>query len=359
MGAVLLFTSLRVWMINSIARTLTAVLFLYTATSAGWAQTPDTWQPKKPVEVVLMGAAGGGSERAVRFIVDIIKKHQLTTAMLTPTAKEGGAGVEAFSYFLKAPDPDHVLLMSARPFYMTAMRHPELKADISLFTPIAQMGVDAFILWVQGDRQDINTMDDFVKAVQKKKSETGQDWIMAGQWDDSEDSILTAMLNSKYNINIKYKGFPHGDDAGKQIVEKKADSTLNNPSELSEAYRQNKVKPIVAFSKKRLHAFPDTPTLIEAGYDFSHDMPRVIAGPPMMSPEAQLYYARLFKKVFNTQEWQEYREKSSLYDKFMTGPALTDHWQENVHARHRILSIVDVLKAMTSPTASTQNAKRK
>jgi putative tricarboxylic transport membrane protein len=299
-----------------------------------------------------MGAPGGGSERAVRYLLDIVKKHQLTTATLTPVPKPGGLGVEAFAYLLKAPDPDHILLMSARTFYMTAMRHPELKADISLFTPIALMGTDAFLLWVQGDRQDINTMDDFVKAVRRKKSQTGQDWIMAGQGNDSEDSLLTALLNSKYNINIKYVGFEHGSDAGNQIIQKKADSTLNNPSELIEPYREHKVKPIVIFSKRRLAVFPDTPTITEAGYSFAHDMPRVIAGPPAMSPEAQLFYARLFKKIYNSQEWKEYREKAGLYDKLMTGPALTEHWQEHVHARRQMLAVVDMLKAMTPATAA-------
>jgi putative tricarboxylic transport membrane protein len=339
-------------MMSSVVRVLTIGLVLSTAISTSRAQEPGGWQPKKPVEVVLMGAAGGGSERAVRFIADIIKKHQLATTALTPTPKPGGAGVEAFAYFLKAPDPDHVLLMSSRTFYMTAMRHPELKADISLFTPIALMGVDAFVLWVQGDRQDINTLDDFVKAAQKKKSETGQDWVMAGQWDDSEDSTLTAVLNSKYNINIKYVGFEHSHDVGRSIIDKKVDSTLNNPSELMDAYQQHKVKPVVIFSRQRLHGFPDTPTLIEAGYEFSHDMPRVIAGPPAMSPEAQLYYARLFKKVFNTEDWKTYREKSNLYDKFITGPALTERWQENVRERQRVLSVVNVLKAMAPAQAT-------
>lgn len=336
------------------AGVLVMLLASWAATPIALGQTPEPWQPKKPVEIVLMGAPGGGSERAVRFLIDIIKKHQLTPATLTPTPKPGGLGVEAFAYVLKSPDPDHTLLMSARTFYMTALRHPELHADISLFTPIALMGTDAFLLWVQGDRGDINTIDDFVKAVQKKKRETGQDWIMAGQGDDSEDSILTSVINTKYNINIKYVGFQQGSDAGREIVERKADSTLNNPSELIEPYRDHKVKPIVIFSKSRLQSFPNTPTLIETGYQFSHDMPRVIAGPPAMSLDAQLFYTRLFKKVFDSAEWKEYRAKSSLYDKFMTGPALIEHWQEHIRARHKIIAIVDVLKAMQPATATVQ-----
>lgn len=321
------------------------------------AQAPESWQPKKPVEVVLMGAPGGGSERAVRFLIDIIKKHQLASATLVPTPKPGGLGVEAFSYLLKSPDPDHTLIMSARTFYMTALRHPELKADISLFTPIALMGTDAFVLWVQGDRADINTVDDFVKAVQKKKRETGQDWIMAGQGDDSEDSLLTALLNSKYNLNIKYVGFQHGSDSGRELVSRKADSTLNNPSELADPYREKKVKPVAVFSKGRLRSFPDTPTLIETGYQFSHDMPRVVAGPPGMGMEAQLYYTRLFKKVFDTPEWKDYREKASLYDKFMTGPALVEHWQEHLRARNKVLTLVSVLNGIPSATAAVPRNK--
>ena len=304
-----------------------------------------------------MAAPGGGSDKAVRFMVELIKKHQLAPITITPMNKHTGLGAEAFTYFLKAPDPDHILLMNAKTFYMVALRRPELKVNISLFTPIALMGTDVFLLWVHGDRQEINTMADFVKAVQAKKKETGQDWVMAGSGADSEDSMLTGLLNAKYKLTMKYLPCASGAEVARNLLEKKANSTLNNPSEVIEPYRSHTAKPIVTFSAQRLPAFPDTPTLIETGDNFSHDMPRVVAGPPGMSQEAQLFYARLFKKVYSTPEWQAYRQEKSLSGKFITGPALTEYWQNHIVVRRNMLSVIDMFSASSTSATAVPSPK--
>ena len=57
-----------------------------------------------------------------------------------------------------------------------------------------RMAEDTFCLWVNSDRKDINSVDDFVKAAKAK----GGDWIMAGTGKSSEDNLLTDFLNSAY-----------------------------------------------------------------------------------------------------------------------------------------------------------------
>jgi putative tricarboxylic transport membrane protein len=106
------------------------------------------------------------------------------------------------------------------------------------------------------------------------------------------------------------------------------------------------MKPLIVFSRERLPAFPEASTLVETGDPFSHAMPRIIAGPPGMSAEAQLYYVKLFKKVFDSPEWRAYREENSLTGKFITGPALTENWQDEIHKRRNTLTTISVFNAM-------------
>jgi tripartite-type tricarboxylate transporter receptor subunit TctC len=333
---------------------LIALALLVTSTAALAQDAP--WAPKKPVELITMSSAGSTSNAATQVMVEIIKKYQLAPVTVTLVNKPGGMGSEAFAYFLNAPDPDHVLLTNSKTFYILELRHPELHVDIGLFTPIALMGVDSFMLWVHGDLLNINTMDDFAKAVREKKEKTGQDWIMAGTGVDSEDSLLTALINDKYRLEIKYLPCSGGGEVSRLLLEKKADSTLNYAGDLLESSRNHQVKPVVTFSNHRLPEYPDTPTLIELGDNFSHDMPRLFAGPPKMSPEAQAFYARLFHKIFLTPEWKAYREQKILSGKFMTGPALTDYWLEQLHSRRTLLSVEDIFDAVNHHTASAGHA---
>ena len=51
-------------------------------------------------------------------------------------------------------------------------------------------------------------------------------------------------------------------------------------------------------------------------------MQRSVVGAPQMSAEARAYYEQLFRKLFESQEWQQYRAKNSLFGEFTTGTAL-------------------------------------
>jgi len=46
-------------------------------------------------------------------------------------------------------------------------------------------------------------------------------------------------------------------------------------------------------------------------------MQRSIVGAPGMSYAAASYYQRLFKKVFDSADWQKYRKKKSLMGSFL------------------------------------------
>jgi tripartite-type tricarboxylate transporter receptor subunit TctC len=79
--------------------------------------------------------------------------------------------------------------------------------------------------------------------------------------------------------------------------------------------------------------FPDVPTFKEIGKDFSYFMQRSVVGAPGMSKEAAEYYRGVFKKVYDSKEWQEYMRTKSLQGEFMTGDALLKYWttQRDVH----------------------------
>jgi tripartite-type tricarboxylate transporter receptor subunit TctC len=302
------------------------------------------WAPAKPVEFVVLAGPNGGSNKAVQLIIDIVKKHNLANISFTVVYKPANSGAEGFEYFLKAPDIDHTLVFSSTAFYVVPLRHPELGIDLSLFAPIAGMGVDTMILWVPGGRKDINTLADFANAVREKKAKTGQDWVMSGFGEESTSRLLTNFLEANYEIKLKYLTTLSGGDSGKQVMEGQAESTINPPAPLNDAYKTGKLKPVVAFSEERQKEFANVPTMIETGVKFSLEPQRSISGPPGMSPEAREYYSRLFRKVFDTPEWQDYRVKSSLHGQFTSGPELLKSMLRELKMHRVMISFMDMIK---------------
>ena len=300
----------------------------FTAASVDSAKA---WEPKKPVEFVIMAGKGGGADKAVRFIQTIIAKNKLSSKPFTPVNKPGGSGAEALVHVKNAKDPDHTLMFTLNSFYTTPLLQPGLGIDIKTFTPVGRMAEDTFLLWVHKD-SGITTVDQFVKAAKAK----GNGWIMAGTGKNSEDNILTDFLNKTYGLNMKYVPYKGGGRVAKELAGKNADSTVNNPSEQLGFYQAGKTRPIAAFTPARLPLFSDAPTFRELGKDFVYFMQRTVVGAPGMSKEAATYYRQLFAEIYGSDEWQGYMTKKSLQGGFITGDILMRYWLKE-KAVHKVM----------------------
>ena len=298
------------------------------------------WEPKKPVEFVVMAGKGGGADKAVRLMQAIIAKDKLSNVPFTPINKPGGTGAEALIHLKGKKGDNHTIMFTLNSFYTTPLRQPGLGVNIEEFTPIMRMAEDTFCLWVHSDRKDINSVDDFVKAAKAK----GKGWIMAGTGKASEDNLLTDFLNSAYGLKMKYVPYKGGGKVAKELAGKNADSTVNNPSEQLGFYEAGTTKPLACFTPERIALFKDSPTFKELGQDFVYFMQRTVVGAPGMDPEAVKYYQDLFNKVFTSEAWQTYRKKKALQGDALSGDALMAYWKNERDVHKAMLMKMGAIK---------------
>ncbi|NNF96489.1 MAG: tripartite tricarboxylate transporter substrate binding protein [Halobacteria archaeon] len=291
-----------------------------------------SWTPKKPVEFVIMAGKGGGADKMSRLMQSIIEKHKLSPKPVIPVNKPGGSGAEALIHLKQKTGDDHTIMVTLNSFYTTPLRNPGLNVDINTFAPVGRMAEDTFLLWVHSDTP-IKTVSDFVKAAKAK----GNDWIMAGTGKGQEDELLTNFLNSAYGLKMRYVPYKGGGRVAKELAGKHADSTVNNPSEQLGFYQAGNTRPLAAFTPERLPLFKDAPTFRELGKDMVYFMQRSVVGAPGMSEEALAFYQNLFKKVYETPEWQDYMAKKSLRGEFLTGQALKDYWKKEKEIHRTML----------------------
>ncbi len=301
------------------------------------------WAPTKPIEFVVMAGQGGGADKAVRFITQAMADEKLIPVPINVVNKPGKSGGEAMAYLKSKAGDNHTIMFTLNSFYTTPLELPELGIDISTFAPIGRLAEDVFLLWVHSDRKDINNIDDFVKAAKEK----GAGWVMAGTGNGAEDSLLTDFLNATYGLQMTYKAFKGGGAVAKELADKSADSTVNNPSEQAEFYAKGVTKPLVVFTPQRLPAYQKTPALRETGMDFQYFMQRSVVGAPGMAKPAEAYYQNLFKRFFAGPAWQDYRKKNSLSGDFISGDALRQYWlkEREKHARWKMALEVMLMKS--------------
>jgi tripartite-type tricarboxylate transporter receptor subunit TctC len=309
-----------------------SALVLGTALSLTPEDASAAWEPKKPVDFVIMAGKGGGADKMARFMQSIIEKHNLSSKPFVPINKPGGSGAESLIHLksTSGDSKDHTIMVTLNSFYTTPLRQPGLAVDISTFAPIARMAEDTFLLWVHKD-SGINNVADFVSAAKAK----GDNWIMAGTGKGQEDQLLTDFLNRAYGLKMKYVPFKGGGRVAKELAGKHADSTVNNPSEQLGFYEAGNTRPLAAFTPDRLELFGDAPTFKELGKDFVYFMQRSVVGAPGMSTEAEAFYRGVFAQVYASDEWQDYMQKKSLYGGFLTGRRLKDYWtrERDIHQK--------------------------
>jgi len=321
------------------AALLAAATMATMATTANIAHAEEGWTPKKPVEFVIMAGPGGGADKMARLMQTVIQKHHFSPKPFIPVNKPGGSGAEALIYMKSKAGDDHTIMVTLNSFYTTPLRQPALDVDPLTFTPIARMAEDTFILWVNKD-SGITNIDEYVAAAKK----AGREWSMAGTGRAQEDELLTQFLNTAYGLDMKYVPFKGGGDVAKQLAGKHVNSTVNNPSEAIGFYQSGDVVPIVTFTKTRLPQFPDVPTMTEVGKPYSYFMQRSVVGPPDMDQAAYEFYRDVFRKVYDSEEWQKYMKSKSLLGEFITGNDLLDYWKVNYDTHKKLLTEIGEIK---------------
>ena len=291
------------------------------------------WQPRKPIDFVIMAGPGGGADQIARFIQSVAEKKDMTNRPLVPNNKGGGSGAEALLHVNGANDPDHTILVTLNSFFTTPLRQQNLGIDIQTFTPVAMMGVDPFVLWVHKD-QGISTFEEFVEAVTAANGE----WVMGGTGKGQEDSIVIAFMSGAYDLEIKYIPYDGGGAVAKDLAGKQIMATVNNPAEAKGFYEAGDFVPLLAFSDERMPAYPDVPTMKEKGHDFSYYNQRAVVGAPGMSDEAAAYYRDLFTKIYETDEWQGYLESESLSPLWMDADEQRSYWSLQVENHRQLLA---------------------
>lgn len=289
------------------------------------------WEPRRPIDFVIMAGPGGGADQIARFIQSVAERYDMTSRPLVPNNQGGGSGAEALLHLNTASDPDHTILVTLNSFFTTPLRQANLGIDIQTFTPVAMMGVDPFVLWVHRE-SGITNFDQWLETVRGMNG----DYVMGGTGSGQEDSIVIAFLSNAYDLDITYIPYDGGGAVARDLAGQQIMATVNNPAEAKGFYEAGDVVPLLAFSDERLPAFPDIPTIRELGHDFSYANQRAVVGAPGMSDEAAAYYQAVFTQVYESEEWQGYLESESLSPLWMNPEEQRAYWDTQV-ANHRDL----------------------
>lgn len=280
------------------------------------------WQPSRPLEFVIQTSPGGGSDVYARFWIAIIEKHKLSPVSVIPVNMPGGAGAVALTHLQSKRGDPHYFTPTLNSVITTPLlqKIPVMYPSEDL-TPLVKMMMDPFLLVVHPE--NFKNFEEFLAACRDRSLGA------AGTGSKQEDEIqIFAMQHALKCKPIRYVPYKGGGDVAKAVAGKHQDFNVNQPSEMLPHYPQRLI-PILSFQKKRPAAFPEAPTHWEKKINSEwgalldletglHQM-RGLIGPPDLPRDGVKWYEELFKKVFDTKEWQDFMKKGAMEPIFMNG----------------------------------------
>ncbi|MGH2377034.1 MAG: Bug family tripartite tricarboxylate transporter substrate binding protein [Candidatus Limnocylindria bacterium] len=285
----------------------------------------------RPAEFVISTSPGGGSDIYARFWIGIVESEGLTNQPLQPVNREGGAGAVAFnSVFERTGDP-HVIMVTLNSFFLT-MAIQDLPYQALDFTPIANIAFDPFFLWVHAD-SDYQTVEDFLAEARTRSI------VVIGTGSRQEDELLFLQIQEAAGT-MPFSFIP---ETGGGLVaaalagqQGGVEATVNNPAE-GLPHFPDSLRPLCAFLDESPSegAFEGVPTCQDEGLDVEpYFNTRAVFAPPGLTPEAQEYWVEVFRRVSESQTWQDFVEEQALVSDFRSGEEFRQLVEE-LDALHR------------------------
>jgi putative tricarboxylic transport membrane protein len=321
--------------IQYLTRALLALAACVALAGPAWAE----WQPTQPITFVVPAGTGGGADQMAREIKGLVEKNKLAAQPINVVNEGGGAGSQGFLDVKGDKGNPHKIIITLSNLFTTPLS-TGVPFDWSDFTPVAMLALDEFVLWVNAETP-YKTAGEYLAAV---KASPGK-FKMGGTGSKQEDQIITAAIEQAAGVKFTYVPYKGGGEVADHLVEKHVDSTVNNPIEAVQQWRDGKLRPLCVFDSKVMNyadkiadgkSWHDIPTCKDAGLDVQYLMLRGIFTTPAASADEVGWYVDLFKKMRATAGWQDFMKEGAFDPSFKAGDDYKA-WLTEAAATHRQL----------------------
>ena len=280
--------------------------------------------PTRPVEAVVHTGPGGGSDLLARAVALMIEKEKLLPVRMQVVNKTGGGGAVAAAYLAEKKGETHTIGFFTGVWLTNPLTSQEAKVSLKDLTPVARLVLEPALIAVKADAP-YKTLADFVSAAKQKPGELKQ----SGGSITSRDNVVRQQLQKAGGARWQYISFPGGGERIAALLGGHVNMMVIEPAEAGEHIRAGNMRVLAQVTDSRLSAFPNVPTLKEAGFNVT-PVPQVrgIVAPPGIPRENVAYWEGVFKRLTQTESWKKFLADNQFEDGYQNAAELTKFYDE-------------------------------
>jgi tripartite-type tricarboxylate transporter receptor subunit TctC len=230
---------------------------LFAASLPLFAQA-QTW-PAKTVRVVTPWPAGGLTDIAGRIVFQKISEN--LGQQFVVDNRGGATGTIGAEIVARAPADGYTLMVNSMTHLGNPYIYKKLPYDtIGDFAPVGIMVAQTGLLVVHPSLP-VKTVKELVALARTKPGEILYSSTGSGGFADLSVVLLTSMTNTKMT-QVNYKG---GGPAAGALLAGETQVLVSSPAAATQQLAAKRIRLLAVTSDTRLTAFPDAPTIAEAG----------------------------------------------------------------------------------------------
>jgi len=299
--------------------------------------------PKRPVTLLVGHAAGGSLDLSARALARSAEKY--LGQPIAVENKPGGTGTIALITMLSRKADGYTLCAASSSSILRAgqLHAVPFKAFTS-FRPIVGYTEPLLGIVVKGDAP-WKTLAELVADIRKNPGKIK--YASPGVGSTQHTTVMAVILQDRLDlIHVPYKG---SIEAATAVLGGHADFAALT-SEFVPMVRAGQMRLLALASEKRLGAYPDVPTMLELGYDYSNDAVFVIVAPADIDSAAVAKIDAAFLAAAKDPEYLDALGRISMlpayYDDKAYGVFMRKHWKR-INAQLKAAGLIQ--EAATAP----------
>jgi tripartite-type tricarboxylate transporter receptor subunit TctC len=234
------------------------ILFVWVGTAALAQAEPAGGYPERPVRLLLPFGAGGGSDTIARVIAAKMR-DSLGQPMIVENRPGAQGIIAAESVRTAPPDGYTVLFATSGPMAANAAIYSKLPYHpLRDFIPVAMIGTYPIIMVVSSSLpvSSVQELIGYAKAQPDKVN-----YATSG----SLGQLVSELFNQRAGTRFQYIPYKSSGDFVGALLANEVTMALSDTPPVSGQVRAGKLRALAITSARRHHAWPDVPTMAEAG----------------------------------------------------------------------------------------------
>lgn len=280
-----------------------ALALVTTMLCAGVSSAVD--YPRKPINVLIGFAPGGGSDVMLSMVRPLLEKTLKTT--LVPVYKPGAGSDIALTELATSKPDGYTVVISCTPQVPINAVVRETQYKLSDMVFVANVVTDPGILVVRTE-SPYKTLADILKAMKEQpgkitvgvSSAPGDDWF------------AVHMLQAAAKVEANIVPFSGDGPSWQAALAGHVDASANNLGIVYPQVKGGKLRALAIMTEKRTPYLPDVPTFKELGYNFTSGSSRGFSM-PRETPRAIIEaFAGAVKQVMEAEEFKANADKTAF-----------------------------------------------